>query len=75
MGTKSVPLQAWKERLREFEGPRNFRQSAHEGGKMVSPRHWSPIPPLRTQEILLLLISVRGWVDPNATERPEVLSK
>jgi hypothetical protein len=33
------------------------RQSAHEGGKVVSPKHR---PPLTHQEIFLVLISVRG---------------
>jgi len=32
------------------------RQSAHEGGKVVSPTHRPPLPP----EIFLVLISVRG---------------
>jgi hypothetical protein len=46
------------------------RQSAHGGGKVVSPAHRSPLPP---QEIFLVLISVRGWVDPRATVRSEEL--
>jgi len=33
------------------------KQSAHEGGKVVSPKHRPPLP----QEIFLVLISVRGW--------------
>jgi hypothetical protein len=37
-------------------GSQIFRQSAHEGGEVVSPTHRPPLP----QEILLLLISVRG---------------
>jgi len=41
-------------------GSRISRQSAHEGGKDVSPRHRPPLP----QEIFLTLISVRGWVTP-----------
>jgi hypothetical protein len=28
--------------LQDVEGPRNSRQSAHEGGKGVSPAHWPP---------------------------------
>ena len=43
-------------------------QSAHEGGKVVSPRHR---PPLLPQEIFLVLTSVRDWVDPRAIVRPE----
>jgi hypothetical protein len=36
-------------------GSRISRQSAHEGSKVVSPTHWTPLPP---QEIFLVLISV-----------------
>jgi len=46
------------------------RQSAHEGGKVVSPTHRPHLPP---QEIFLALISVRGWVDPTAIVRPKGL--
>ena len=46
------------------------RQSAHEGGKVVSPTHRQPLPP---KEIFLALISIRDWVDPSATVRPEGL--
>jgi len=45
------------------------RQLAQEGGKVVSPTHQPPLPP----EIFLVLISVRGWVNPRATVRPEGL--
>ena len=38
------------------------KQSAHERGKFVNPTHRLPLPP---QEIFLVLISVRGWVDPS----------
>jgi hypothetical protein len=48
------------------------RQSAYEGGKVVSPTHH---PPLHPHAIFLVLISVRGWVDHRATVRPEVLYK
>jgi hypothetical protein len=47
---KAIPLQA----LTGPEGSRrlrlpDLRQSAHEGGKVVSPTHWPPLP----QEIFL----------------------
>jgi hypothetical protein len=45
-------------------------QSAHEVGMVVSPTHR---PSLRTQEIFLVLIYVRGWVEPRAIVRPEGL--
>ena len=45
------------------------RQSAHEGGKVVSPTH----RPLLSQEVPLVLISVRDWVDPSAIVRQEGL--
>jgi len=38
-------------------GSQISRQSAHEGGKVVSPMHR---PPLLPREIFLVLISVRG---------------
>jgi hypothetical protein len=41
-------------------GSQISRQSAHKGGKVVSPTHR---PPLLPQEIFLVLISVRGWVN------------
>jgi hypothetical protein len=50
-------------------GSRISRQSAHEGGKVVSPTHRLPLP----QEIFLVLISVRGWVKLRAIVRPEGL--
>ena len=45
------------------------RQSAHEGGKVVSPTHRQPLP----QETFVVLISVRGCVNPRAIVRPEGL--
>jgi len=46
MDTKTVPLQAWKEGLQEFEGPKNSRQSAHEGGKIVTALRTGRLYPL-----------------------------
>ena len=51
-------------------GSQITEQSAHKGGKVVSPMHRPPLPP---QEIFLVLISVRGWVNPRAIARPEGL--
>jgi len=45
------------------------RKSAHESGKVVSPKHRPPLP----KEIFLVLICVRGCVDPRAIVRPESL--
>ena len=39
------------------------RQSAHEGGKVVSPLHQPPVP---TQEIFLVLISVEAELTPGS---------
>ena len=43
----------------------DFVTTAQDGGKAVSLTHQQPLP----QEILLVLISVRGWVDPRAVVR------
>jgi hypothetical protein len=50
-------------------GSQMLRKSAHEGSKVISPTYRPPLP----QEIFLVLISVRGWVDPTAILRPEGL--
>jgi hypothetical protein len=50
-------------------GSQISRQWAHEGGKLVSPKHRPPLP----QKTFMVLISVRGWVDPRAMVRPEGL--
>jgi len=43
---KAIPLQAWTgpEGSKRLRLP-DFRQSAHEGGKVVSPTHQPPLPP------------------------------
>jgi len=46
-----------------------YKQSAHEGGKVVSQTHRTPLP----QDIPLERISVKGWVDPRAITWPEKL--
>jgi hypothetical protein len=46
------------------------KQSTHEGGNVVSHTHRSPVQP---KEKFLVLISVRGWVNPKAIVRPEGL--
>ena len=54
---KAVPLQAWSgpEGSRKLRFP-DYMTMAQDGGKFVSLKHRPPLP----QEILLVLISVRG---------------
>ena len=47
-------------------GSQISKQSAHEGGKFVSPTHRPPL----LQEIFLVIISFRFWVDPRALVEP-----
>ena len=54
---KAAPLQAWSgpEGSRKLRFP-NFTTTAQDSGKVVSLTHRPPLP----QEMLLILISVRG---------------
>jgi hypothetical protein len=54
--------------FQEVQAPTISRHSAHEGGKVVSPMHWPPLPPRRYP-----WYSFRGWVDPRAIVRPKWL--
>ena len=69
-GVKAVPLQSCSgpEGSRKLRFP-DYMTTAQDGGKVVSLTHRQPL----TQEMLLVLISVRGWVDPRAIVRSEGL--
>ena len=67
---KAVPLQAWSgpEVSRKLRYP-DLMTPAQDGGKVVNLMHRPPLP----QEIHLVIISVRGCVDPWAIMRREGL--
>ena len=57
--------------LQDFETLRISGQWAYANGKVVSPMHQLPLPPKSS----LVLISVRGWINPRAIVLPEGLSQ
>jgi hypothetical protein len=75
LGLRFVYIRVKQSRYRPWQalsvpagwGCQILRHSAHEGGKAVSPTHRPPLP----QEIFLVFISVRGWVDPRTIVRLE----
>jgi hypothetical protein len=70
---KTVPLQAWSgpEGSRKLRFP-DYMTTVQDGGKVVSLTHRLP---LRPEKMLLVLISVRGWVDPRTIARSEGLCR
>jgi len=51
-------------------GSQISRKLGHEGGKVVSRTHRLPLPP---RKLFLVLISLRGWVNPRAIMQLEEL--
>ena len=62
----------WPRGLQEVEAPRMFWQWAHEGGQVVRPVHWPPLP---AREDTWYSFPLRGWVDPRTMMRLEGLSQ